>query len=419
MYGVHSLVPWSRGFFRLAQFFILLAATAVCVVVSSAASSATDEPPQSAVASLKKESVAEAAYIGDEECRSCHQNLVSTYHLTAHYITSRLPTKDSISGKFTPGSNILATINTNLFFEMDATERGFFQMAVMRQSPTDMVYRAEHFDVVIGSSRKGQTYLFWKGGQLFELPVSYWVGLDEWVNSPGYRDGSAFFSKGVTPRCLECHATSFKSLTPPLNRYDKTSLVLGITCEKCHGPGGGHAARYRAQPPPKSPSETAIINTARLSRDRQIDLCALCHSGGSPLPNVPSLSYKPGDVLAKFLDIPIPAANAHVDVHGGTVHLLEKSRCFQSSETMTCTTCHNVHTAQRDLAAFASNCLTCHKVEKCGVFPKLGHEIDTKCVICHMPLQQTDQIISSVTGRQLQPKVRNHQIGIYPEVHLP
>ena len=155
------------------------------------------------------------------------------------------------------------------------------------------------------------------------------------------------------------------------------------------------------------------------SRDRQIDLCALCHSGGSPLPNVPSLSYKPGDVLAKFLDIPIPAPNAHVDVHGGQVHLLKRSRCFQSSETMTCTTCHNVHTPQRDLAAFASNCLACHKVERCGVFPKLGHEIDGNCVICHMPLQQTDQIISSVNGKQLQPKVRNHQIGIYPEVHLP
>jgi hypothetical protein len=40
-------------------------------------------------------------------------------------------------------------------------------------------------------------------------------------------------------------------------------------------------------------------------------------------------------------------------------------------------------------------------------------------VICHMPLQQTDQIISSVSGEQLQPKVRNHQIGIYPDVHLP
>jgi len=126
---------------------------------------------------------------------------------------------------------------------MDATEQGYFQTAIMRQSPTDVVYRAERFDVVIGSSRKGQTYLFWKGDQLFELPVSYWVGLDEWVNSPGYHDGTAFFSKGVTPRCLECHATSFKSLTPPLNRYDKTSLVLGMTCEKCHGPGGEHVAR--------------------------------------------------------------------------------------------------------------------------------------------------------------------------------
>jgi hypothetical protein len=36
-----------------------------------------------------------------------------------------------------------------------------------------------------------------------------------------------------------------------------------------------------------------------------------------------------------------------------------------------------------------------------------------------MPLQETAQIISSVNGRSLQPKVRNHQIAIYPDVRLP
>ena len=32
-----------------------------------------------------------------------------------------------------------------------------------------------------------------------------------------------------------------------------------------------------------------------------------------------------------------------------------------------------------------------------------------------MPLQETAQIVSAVNGRSLQPKVRNHQIAIYPE----
>src|SRR5438034_9381503 len=99
MYGVHSLVPGSRGFFRMAQFLILLTAAAMSV--------AADETARPPGLSLNKDPIAETPYVGDEECRSCHQNLVRTYHLTAHYLTSRPPTKDSISGRFTPGSNVL------------------------------------------------------------------------------------------------------------------------------------------------------------------------------------------------------------------------------------------------------------------------------------------------------------------------
>ena len=119
------------------------------------------------------------------------------------------------------------------------------------------------------------------------------------------------------------------------------------------------------------------------------------------------------------MDVPKPAPGTHVDVHGGSVQLLKRSRCYQSSTTMTCSTCHDVHAPQRDLEAFAAKCLGCHKAENCGKFAKLGRRIDDQCVVCHMPLQQTDQIISSANGTKLQPKVRNHQIAIYPEVQLP
>jgi hypothetical protein len=200
--------------------------------------------------------------------------------------------------------------------------------------------------------------------------------------------------------------------------YIKASLGLGISCEKCHGPGAGHVARRRSPSSPRTPAEAAIINPARLSRERQMDVCALCHAGiGRAL--APSLSFVPGDVLGHYLDFPQLAPGAHLDVHGSQVQLLERSRCFQSSPAMTCTTCHDVHTPQRDLAAFAPQCLTCHKVESCRTFPKLGHKIDRQCITCHMPLQETAQIVSSDNGRSLRPKVRNHQIAIYPDVHLP
>lgn len=388
----------------------------IIIVSLSQASAAEGAPPDTVSSFLRKKSA--SAYLGDEACKSCHQNKADTYRQTAHSQTSSLPSRGSVHGNFNLGSNIFRTANQNLYFKMEANENVFFQTAFLKTSPTEVLTRREQIGVVIGSGRKGQTYLFWDDDALYQLPVSYWTETGGWVNSPGYVDGTANFDRPIASRCLECHASSFESRGPPENAYKKTSLALGISCEKCHGPGGEHVARYRSESPPHTPSASAIVNPARLLRERQIDLCALCHAGiGNSI--TPPLSFVPGDILDQHLVFPKVNPGDHIDVHTGQVQLLERSRCFQSSPTMSCTTCHDVHSPQRELASFAANCLTCHKVENCGAFSKLGHAIDHQCVECHMPLEETAQIIAAVNGTSLQPKVRNHQIAIYPGVQLP
>ena len=355
-----------------------------------------------------------ASFVGDEACNACHQEKVHSFHETAHARTSRAPSSESIHGKFEDGSNVLKTVNPNLVFVMEGNEKGFYQTAHMRTSAIEELSRSERIDVVVGSGRKGQSYLFWDGDQLFQLPVSYWTELDSWVNSSGFIDGSADFERPIVPRCLECHASSFENLAPPENRYNPASLVLGVSCEKCHGPGSEHVARFQSKSPPKSPVDFAIVNPRRLSRARQLDVCAQCHQGaGESI--TPSLSFVPGDDLRHFIAFQKSEAKARVDVHARQVPLLERSRCFQSSTTLTCTTCHDVHLPQRDAASFAPRCLACHKVEGCRAFPKLGHDIDTRCIDCHMPLQETGKIVSSVDGKVIRPMVRSHQIAIYPE----
>lgn len=195
-------------------------------------------------------------YVGDDACRSCHATQVDSFHQTAHYLTSAEPNEHTILGKFTAGDNILKTSNPNLSFHLEAKQGGFFQTANSR---------SERFAVVVGSGDKGQTYLFWDGDQLFQLPVSYWTNVG-WVNSPGYRDGVADFDRPIIPRCLECHATSFESLAPPSNSYKTTGYELGIQCEKCHGPGREHVQHEQAKP--ASTSDTAILNPAHFTRDR-------------------------------------------------------------------------------------------------------------------------------------------------------
>jgi len=379
------------------------------------ASASGDPSPDPRTAFDKKQE--HVAYVGDQVCAECHQDKVAAYHRTAHAHTSSLPTGNSIAGKFDAGANTLHTSNPDLVFEMEANDKGYFQTAKVRVSESQILYRSERIDIVIGSGRKGQTYLFWDGDRLFELPVSYWTELGAWINSPSYPDGSASFERPVLPRCLECHASLFKSSGPLVNIFDKNSLSFGLSCEKCHGPGSEHVARFRAKTPPPS-AQSAIVNPARLSRDRQIDVCALCHAGiGTSI--TPPLSYLPGDVLEQHLVFPKIEPGAPIDVHASQVQLLERSRCFQSSPSMTCSTCHDVHTPQRELEKYAVTCLSCHKIERCGLFASLGRKIENQCITCHMPLQQTEQIAASLNGRTLQPKVRNHQIAIYPQIALP
>jgi hypothetical protein len=309
---------------------------------------------------------------------------------------------------------VLHTTNPNLIVKMVAAPDGFYQTAVNLRDPSSQL--TEPFNIVVGSGRHGQTYLYWVDDQLFELPVSYWTWNHEWVTSPGFPAGQVHFDRAVVPRCLECHASYFVSKAPPPNRFAKDSLVLGINCERCHGPGARHVAvtREHSRNSTSGSNPLAIVNPAHLARERQLDLCALCHAGAVD-PIRPPMTFMVGDNVRDYLRIQPAKPDAPVDVHGNQVGALEQSKCFASS-TMTCSTCHDVHEKQENADSFSRHCLTCHKMEACGRYRTLGHAIRTRCVECHMPLEDSAKITSKAAGSTLHAVLRAHQIKIYPEV---
>src|SRR5215475_36403 len=201
-------------------------------------------------------------FVGDETCRGCHSDKAASYSTTAHHSTSQSPTKDAILGSFAEGKNILKTSDQALFFRMDTKPDGFYQTAVWVIPPAT-TSRSEKIAAVIGSGRKGQTYLYWKRDQLFQLPVSYWTDLDTWINSPGYRDGEANFERRVISNCLGCHLTYAEAIGSPVlsNQFKPESLVYGISCERCHGAGRAHVEAMASKK-----QTTNIINPAKLNR---------------------------------------------------------------------------------------------------------------------------------------------------------
>lgn len=350
----------------------------------------------------------------------CHPAEAELFLRTGHHLTSQLAGKSSILGKFTTGSNVVRTSNPLLFYQMTSDGQGYFQSAVMG-IPPDTTARTEQFAIIIGSGKRGQTYLYWKGAQLFELPVSYWTDLHAWVNSPGFPDGMAMFNRPIQPRCLECHASYFESLASHDSHneksYVKTNFVLGISCETCHGPGRRHVNLERSHA--GEASKNSIVNLAALPRDRQVDLCALCHGGAAAELLEPSFTYVPGTPLTRHIQLQNTEPDAPLDVHGNQVGLLEKSQCFQSSKSMTCATCHDVHAPEKQNASYSSRCLTCHTVQSCGVYRDRGNEIAAGCISCHMPAQDSNVLFSTTDGRKARVTMHNHWIKVYPPPRNP
>jgi len=294
-----------------------------------------------------------ALMMGTASCGSCHQAVAQSYQQTAHFLTSSRATSNTILGSFLEGRNVLQTAVPGVSFRMERKGDAFYQTAFDHGKT-----HSERFDLVLGSGRRGQSYLYWKSGLLFQLPVSYLAATGGWINSPGYPDGEVHFDRVIPMRCLECHATEGARAG---------QFMAGITCDKCHGPADQHPA---------------IRNPATLDRDGKVALCAACHSG---LGN-----------------------NAEADVHGNQVGLLRQSQCFRSSPAMSCTTCHNIHRVERDLSAMSARCTTCHAA------PQHQRAVQAdNCIDCHMPKQESKVITFRTSGAQLAQRYRTHRIAVY------
>lgn len=404
--------------------------SAVFLIFAALLAGAADARPQavekasSGIPANPGPAAARPGYTGDGACAGCHREESLSYEHTAHRLTSQPANRQTVLGTLTPPGNVLTISDPKknptqptLFFKTEIKGNAIVQSAVTGWDD-HLLTRTEQLDVVTGSGVRGQTYLYWQGDRLFELPVSYWTDGHRWVNSPGYIDGTADFSRPVNPGCLECHATYVRPLSSDAltNSYEKQTLVTGIACETCHGPGAEHAARYANGA--AHPSDSAILNPAKFSRDRQVDLCAYCHNGIQREALTPAFAFVPGKPLTDYFK-PLPTeAAAHPDVHGNQVGLLERSRCYQASPEMSCSTCHNVHSAdhaskEQTAASYSTACLKCHKWTSCGESKRLGHAIVKDCIDCHMPVEATNVIVSETAGAVVRARMRNHWIKVY------
>ncbi|MBK0377964.1 multiheme c-type cytochrome [Mucilaginibacter segetis] len=370
---------------------------------------------------VKKEDPRGQIFAGSSTCVNCHKDVYDSYIQTAHFETSRVADIKTIHGSFAEGRNVFSFGNGNKVV-MQKGANGLYQVGYINGKQT----RREKFDITVGGI-KAETYLYWKGKQLFELPISYFNALHSWTNSPGYDTGRVDFNRPILRRCMECHSSYIKpvsqediSLTNRKVEFDKASVILGIDCERCHGPAANHVNYHTEYPEVKKPMYITTYNS--LTREQKLDACAVCHSGNKDVFVRSAFVFKMGDTLSKFKEhnfAPQTTDPKTLDVHGNQNNLLRASKCFISSN-MDCNTCHNVHKKENgDLAAYSRKCISCHNTtnhNSCKMLPELGEAIKTNCIDCHMPAKPSNLIQVEATSHKLKIPylVRTHRIAIYP-----
>ena len=356
-----------------------------------------------------------ALFAGSNTCAGCHKDIYRKHLGTAHFQTSQPAIDKYIRGIFRPDSNSFR-FPRNVEVKMEKRDSGYFQVAYV----DGVEKRAERFDIVVGSGTKGQTSLHWKNNELTQLPITWFSEVHQWANSPGYR-GSLAFNRPITSRCLECHTTYVQKISPEKKDpelFNRDQIVYGVDCEKCHGPAAKHVSFHQ-----QNKADTAgqhIINPAKLTRQQNLDLCALCH-GGRLNKTQPSFSYMAGQKLTDHFNIDTAGKRvADMDVHGNQYGLMAASACFQHSE-MTCNSCHNPHeNEKKKLQVFSQRCMNCHQAghEKvCKLVATKGSVINKNCVDCHMPRQPSRSIALVLQGGTVPQSalMRTHYIKVYPE----
>lgn len=354
-------------------------------------------------------------YVGWSVCSECHARRVEEFQETRHFFALRLPDQMEFPPGFRPDANFFVPPGSPVRFEMTAIPKA--AITVTPVVPNSGAKTVSPIAYVYGAGAgTDEVYFTRRGEEVFEMPVAWLHRQSCWGAAPFDPYGSGDMSRPLAPQCLECHTVWVDYQRGSPNRYGPFEpQLLGVTCERCHGPAKTHVAHHRAHPAEKIPAH--IVQPRTLSRERKMDLCAQCHTN-TVRHRRPPFSYRPGEALDEsflVLEMQYPEE----DRVANQVRYLKESRCYQKSESLTCTTCHDPHRKSHrgDSVSTSQSCLNCHLPESCGKRSQLPESVRDQCATCHMPRRNKVQVnFETAEGDISFPAPRfEHRIAVYPE----
>lgn len=260
---------------------------------------------------------------------------------------------------------------------------------------------------VMGSGNHARTFLHRdKRGALLELPLGWYAEKSGYfAMNPGFDSPRPETRRKVDYDCMGCH-NSYPRIPaghdqPGSEPAYLAELPTGIDCQRCHGPGSKHVAA--------ASKKGTIVNPAKLSADRQLEVCMQCHleTTSTRLPSIirrfdrPPFAYTPGEPLSEY-----QLAFDHAPGTGredkfevvNAAYRMRQSKCYLKSPAMTCTTCHDPHGESKK-----AECGSCHSNSSLAALP--NHGPGAGCVGCHMPKRRTEDAVHVVmTDHRIQRK---------------
>ena len=346
----------------------------------------------------------QTTYIGDKACAECHAKEVKEWKGSHHDLAMMVADKKSMLGDFNNTTfNYNGIITT--FFKKGAkfmvnTDSEDGSLKDYEIAYTFGVYPLQQYMIKFPKGNVQVMDIAWdsrvkeEGGQRW-----FHIHKDDNVTA-----GDVLHWTGQNLNwnymCADCHSTNLKkNYDVETKSYHTTWDIINVSCEACHGPASKHMnwVKHRESNIINSGFPISLkykigkwdVNTTTHKstlNDKEIDVCAKCHSRRAQLDD----DFTPGDkfddhYLAVMLEENLYFPDGKIQDEVYVYDSFLQSKMY--AKGVTCTDCHNPHTLNRR-AEGDKVCAQCHKEEKYTATAHHFHEkgsTGSSCIACHMP----------------------------------
>ncbi len=378
-------------------------------------------------------------YVGDAVCAECHRDVAESFrHHPMGQSLALVKDREPIERLDPAGRSVFERIG--LEFSIAEQDGRMMHRAVRRGPRGEALVQADaEIAYVMGSGRRGRSYLLERDGYLFQSPASWFTQKQAWDLSPGFE---VLYppERVIEPVCLFCHSNLAEPVEHARNRYAKPVFRgLSIGCERCHGPGELHVELRRATSLSNEPIDYTIVNPKHLSPELRESVCQQCHLQGErrlERAGRKTFDYRPGLPLHEFWAVFVSDPQSSPTYKAvGQVEQMHESQCFRGSGgKLGCISCHDPHAvpAAEDRADFyRGRCLSCHagataeerrlaaadaKGPHCSMPLERRSQLqpDNNCIACHMPRFKSSDIAHTAVTNHRVPRLR--KTGTAPPV---